>query len=304
MRVSEGDDLDEAVTQVLESLLEIPGVRHAGLALAEGGGRRLRVAVGERDTAPVAAGAKLGWEHVDAYDDVPLTTVLRTGEGVVGALELLDPRHAAFVAGQRGTGIVAVAVLPLTTGGSTWGGLDLRYDDPQRFGPHQLDVLRSHAASAAHRIGVARKLVTPFLPNLDRGVGQPGHAVRLDLAPSPSSPGVARRFARGQLARWGIDSDTTDTAVLCLSELVTNVVLHTASRCHIELCRRRERLVVTVRDGGGGVAGEATDAADDSLRVHGRGLQLIEALADDWGADSGKDGMTVWCSFVTGGAQT
>ena len=48
----------------------------------------------------------------------------------------------------------------------------------------------------------------------------------LVLEDDPRAPGVARRFLRTQLAEWEVGGDLLDTAELCLSELVTNAVIH------------------------------------------------------------------------------
>lgn len=299
MHVRDGADVDTAVGQVLDSLLEISGVRRAGLALTEGGGRRLRFTLGERDSARTAPGEALEWCHIDAYDDVPITTVLRTGKPVVDALELLEERHAAFVESQSGTGIVGVAAFPLKSGDVTWGGFVLFYDTPQRFGPHQVALLELYAERAAHEVGSADNTI-PAMPRIPVSDASHGEVVRLDLDPYPGSVAVARRFARGQLARWGIEEETLDAAVLCLSELVTNVVVHAAARSHIELRREPDRLVVTVRDGRGRAVVTTTGPGPDLLVVHGRGLLLVEALSDQWGSISEGSETTVWCEFATG----
>ena len=302
MHVHDGADLDTAVAQVLDLLLEISDVRTAGLALSEGGGRRLRVTTIDRDTPRAETGVRLEWEYVDAYDDVPLSAVLRTGEPVVGGLELLDEQHSTFVRSQRGAGIVAVAALPLATKGHTWGGIELLYDGAQGFGPHQLELLQSYGLRAARTITLAGVLPSVVPHHLDDAVGEGGEPVRFDLDPSLSSVGVARRFARGQLSRWGVDDDTVDSAVLCLSEMVTNVVVHAGTRSRIELRRHPERVVVTVRDGGAGAdhgSRGSRESGRGQLRVHGRGLQLIEGLADEWGSTCSSAGMTIWCSFAT-----
>ena len=55
----------------LASLSDVPAVRRGGLALTEGGGRRLRFTASDRD------GGRVDWCHIDAYDDVPLNTAIR-----------------------------------------------------------------------------------------------------------------------------------------------------------------------------------------------------------------------------------
>src|SRR3954447_24174487 len=88
-------DLDDVACLLLGGVAGWPGVARVGFALSEGGGRRLRFTSSDRldDGGP-------DWCHIDAYDDVPLTLVVRTGESVLGPLDALAPRFDGFVAGQ------------------------------------------------------------------------------------------------------------------------------------------------------------------------------------------------------------
>ncbi|MEY9838592.1 ATP-binding protein [Streptacidiphilus sp. EB103A] len=92
----------------------------------------------------------------------------------------------------------------------------------------------------------------------------------------------ARRAVRHTVLRWGIPEETVDTAELLVSELVTNVVLHAhGSRTYRIVCQlRQELLTVTVIDHGRGVP-KRRNSPDDA--TSGRGLFLVEQLADDWG---------------------
>ena len=313
MRAGPGGDLDAAVAQVLDLLGETSGVTRVGLALPEGAGRRLRFTSSDRDVFSAGPGdGSLDWCHIDAYDDVPLTTVVRTGEPMIGGLEALDARFAEFVTQQRRLGVRAVAALPLVVEQTVIGGVVLFYEERQRFGPHQVALLEVSAVRAAVQVGQATRQVS-----LDRGlrveeveeVGEDtgaGHAgvasddlARFEVEPLPVSVALSRRFARRHLTDWKIDEDVADTVILCLSELVTNVVMHAVSTSRIELGRRPESVRLSVRDRGVGGAGRAPEPQDDPLSVHGRGLQLVAALADEWGSDTDAAGTTVWCTFST-----
>lgn len=108
---------------------------------------------------------------------------------------------------------------------------------------------------------------------------------RLLLAPLPTAPSRARRFATEVLALWSI-SELTDDAVLIVSELVTNGVQHAATDLELRLELGRGLLRIAVRDdsrftpsfpntdvvpGRSGVVAE--------LRERGRGLRIVRALA-------------------------
>ena len=83
-----------------------------GFALTEGGGRRLRFTASDRSDED-----RVDWCHIDAYDDVPLTSVVRTGEPVLGDRGSLDPRFDEFVAGQPAE-VQGLAAVPLPGIGS------------------------------------------------------------------------------------------------------------------------------------------------------------------------------------------
>jgi anti-sigma regulatory factor (Ser/Thr protein kinase) len=113
-----------------------------------------------------------------------------------------------------------------------------------------------------------------------------------DLDPVPSSVALARSFVREGLA--GLDVDSRDVALLLTSELVTNAILH---------ARTPVRLGVLLLDGGGALVCVADGVAGTpmlSARAHshdrpgGRGLALVEDLADTWGTTTYRGGKTVW----------
>jgi serine/threonine-protein kinase RsbW len=106
----------------------------------------------------------------------------------------------------------------------------------------------------------------------------------------PAQVAEARRF----LAAILDGRPTADDAVLCLSELATNAVIHSHSgqpggsyTVSAELGPRRLR--VEVRDQGG-----PWTPAEDPDDPHGRGLLIVRQLAADWGRAGGVTGWTVW----------
>jgi anti-sigma regulatory factor (Ser/Thr protein kinase) len=101
----------------------------------------------------------------------------------------------------------------------------------------------------------------------------------------------ARRWARAQLESWGVNEQNIASAVLCISELVTNVVQHagTAARVSMELA---DRLLVTVEDTGTWSA--PRPGREDHSASQGRGLALVAAASEAMGHAHGADGSTVW----------
>lgn len=101
-----------------------------------------------------------------------------------------------------------------------------------------------------------------------------------------------RRILRGFLTHWGL-SRLTDVAELALTELVANVVRHVPGRrCVVLILRRPDGLRVEVSDGCPAPPRVTHDP--DRLSESGRGLLLIEAVADRWGTDPNPTGKTVW----------
>ena len=268
---------------------EFPGVHRAGLALAEGGGRRLRFTASERTNHD-----RVEWCYIDAYDDVPLNTAVRTGAPVCGALDHLDARYADFVERQRGTGTVAVAAVPLVAAGRTIGGFVLFFDHRQDFGALQrLELARVGEELGATLRSAQRADASPPTDTTEDRAG-PGATIAVHaMAADPVAVSKSRRFLRRTLENWGIDDETTDKAVLCLSELATNALIHARTGCVVRAVLEQNTLTITVRDAGSPEP-DSTVPLDDPLQVHGRGLQLVDSLVARWGSERDSAGTTVW----------
>ncbi|MEU6945068.1 ATP-binding protein [Streptomyces sp. NPDC046316] len=129
------------------------------------------------------------------------------------------------------------------------------------------------------------------------------HDVRrfaFELPARTESVSRARRLAEERLILWGCAPDIRDTVTLIVSELVTNAVVHTASR-HVvcELREGEEQLRIAVRDEGGLGDPRIRDCGEEE---RGRGLVLVEALSHAWGADSTGHGTArvVWAELAHG----
>jgi anti-sigma regulatory factor (Ser/Thr protein kinase) len=104
----------------------------------------------------------------------------------------------------------------------------------------------------------------------------------------PTSIAAARRFVANELADVG---ERLDAIVLLVSELATNSVLHAASAFRLTIRRTADEVCVEVcDDGGGSPAQQPHHVAAPS----GRGLQIVEALSDQWGVREQPPGKVVW----------
>ena len=106
---------------------------------------------------------------------------------------------------------------------------------------------------------------------------------------APSAAG-ARRFVVSALRREDVPPDRVDLAALLTSELVTNAFLHAGTDTRVTV-RVNHVIRIEVFDAGtGGVS--MRSAGVDATR--GRGLHIVDALADSWGHDDSADGAHVW----------
>ncbi|WP_431677912.1 ATP-binding protein [Kitasatospora sp. KL5] len=126
---------------------------------------------------------------------------------------------------------------------------------------------------------------------------EPGCALhrRLHAALEPAdlaAVGMVRRRLRAALDRWGVPPEAVDTAELLATELVTNALVHTGQRAVFDAVLTPDRLLrIEVRDGVARVPGRRSPA---EYATSGRGLLLVEALADDWGVQLRGDGKVTW----------
>nr|WP_294008076.1 ATP-binding protein [Streptomyces sp.] len=117
--------------------------------------------------------------------------------------------------------------------------------------------------------------------------------------------GRARELFREQAASWGLPQELTDTAELLLSELMTNAYRHAKVPAGREIWARcvvtDDRVRVTVTDASDTLPTPGTASV---YAESGRGLALVAALADDWGAGRRGSGIgkELWFELTLGTA--
>ncbi|MCX4834368.1 ATP-binding protein [Streptomyces sp. NBC_01016] len=113
----------------------------------------------------------------------------------------------------------------------------------------------------------------------------------------PASVAQARAFVTAAMSAWRL-SGRHDDVRLCVSELSTNAVRHAdpaALSFVVRVALDDARVRVEVRDQATGLPDLRQPEAD---AVDGRGLFLLEAIADDWGVThGGPDEKAVWAEF-------
>ena len=108
-----------------------------------------------------------------------------------------------------------------------------------------------------------------------------------ELEPAPHAPHAVRTALRADLTGT-LASDSIDSIVLVVSELVTNSVIHGPGRpIHVQLSAER----------GGTIRGEVRDEGEagaveicEEIREDGsgNGLRIVDALSERWGVYEGS----------------
>jgi anti-sigma regulatory factor (Ser/Thr protein kinase) len=118
---------------------------------------------------------------------------------------------------------------------------------------------------------------------------------RADLGAVPE----ARKALRELLRHWGRPG-RADVAELLTSELVTNALVHTDHDAVLTATVGPRGLRVEVRDFVARRPRLCGPNADDG--THGRGLVLVQSLADAWGVRAHGVGKAVWFELDAGAA--
>ena len=104
-----------------------------------------------------------------------------------------------------------------------------------------------------------------------------------------------RRSLRSLLTTWGGAADAVDDVLLVVEELGANVVDHARTRFQLVVRLTGRVLRVAVRDC---AAGLPHVAPFDPTAARGRGLQVVDKLALEWGFDPHERGKTVWVDLA------
>lgn len=109
--------------------------------------------------------------------------------------------------------------------------------------------------------------------------------MRQELVGEPTSARDARRLITRTLRDWRLDH-LEDAAVLLVSEVVTNAVLHARSELAVEISRSGDVVRVSVADRSPATPLRRRSGLQAST---GRGLGLLSVMATDWGTGPAED---------------
>ncbi|MFG3118779.1 ATP-binding protein [Streptomyces sp. NPDC048197] len=115
----------------------------------------------------------------------------------------------------------------------------------------------------------------------------------------PEAVSVVRRRVRAVLAGWNLTPGLAEDALLVVSELVTNAVVHARPPAVLRLSRAvdgRNVLRVEVTDTGAATP-DGPPVAERCTDEHGRGLCIVTALAAECGTRVHAGGTTRWAEL-------
>ncbi|KAB1990534.1 SpoIIE family protein phosphatase [Streptomyces triticiradicis] len=111
----------------------------------------------------------------------------------------------------------------------------------------------------------------------------------------PEAVRHARRYTRRALRSWGVGA-YTDTALLIVSELVTNALVHTDGQVRLDLTLVNHRLRIAVADNSPRTPIKPTSIGWEA--TGGRGILLVEAMSATWGTVPVSGGKQVWSEIA------
>ncbi|MFC7386329.1 ATP-binding protein [Sphaerisporangium rhizosphaerae] len=125
-----------------------------------------------------------------------------------------------------------------------------------------------------------------------------GRAATVNLVGTRTSVRRARQFTQDLL---GEDHPAVDDAVLAVSELVTNSLRHSRSGevgGTVTLTIRWSDTAIRIEVTDEGSSTNAPRVRDEPEAEGGRGLQIISALAKEWGTSHHGPNVTLWCDIA------
>ncbi|OKK23913.1 protein phosphatase [Streptomyces sp. CB02488] len=169
--------------------------------------------------------------------------------------------------------------------------------DMVRNGPQDLQELADRLCEWVDERGGEDDVAVLLLRRRAAHAPQPGGRLQQHVAQNdPEALSSARHMIRAAVRAWGA-KDRADEVELAADELTTNALMHTDGGAIVTirvLTGAERRLRVDVEDRSSALP-RRRDAGESG--VSGRGLMLVDQLADAWGVESRGTGKCVWCEF-------
>ncbi|WP_297826518.1 ATP-binding protein [Mycobacterium sp.] len=131
---------------------------------------------------------------------------------------------------------------------------------------------------------------------VDRPVADAPRFADITLPRNPRSVADTRAWLDKTLTGWDVNPDTVENAVLAVSEIATNAIVHNAGigDTTITAAWWHGHLRVTVSDPD--LCIRAEHLPDDE---HGRGLLIVTALTTRWGTAKTRTGKVTWFELTS-----
>ncbi|WUJ32466.1 SpoIIE family protein phosphatase [Streptomyces sp. NBC_00388] len=167
-----------------------------------------------------------------------------------------------------------------------------------RSGPRDLQLLADQLCAVVGEWGGDDDVALLLLRRQGLDTPQGGGRLQQDVPQcDPGALAAARHMIRAAVRAWGA-AERADDIELTADELLTNALTHTEGGADVTLRLLpgpNRRLRVEVGDCSSALP-RRRDAGETG--VSGRGLLLVELLADRWGVESRGGGKCVWSEFA------
>ncbi|MEU1530094.1 SpoIIE family protein phosphatase [Streptomyces fagopyri] len=170
-----------------------------------------------------------------------------------------------------------------------------------RSGPEDVHDLADQLIDVAEERGGEDDVALLLLRRRGPGPRQSGGRLQQHVAPGDSEALTeARRMIRAAVRAWGA-AERADEIELVADELITNALMHTEGPAIVTLrvlSGPDRRLRVEVEDSSSALPRRREAGVSG---VSGRGLLLVDRLADVWGVEARGGGKCVWSEFLVPG---
>ncbi|MFF4723840.1 SpoIIE family protein phosphatase [Streptomyces mirabilis] len=167
-----------------------------------------------------------------------------------------------------------------------------------RSGPDDVRDLADRLIDVAEERGGDDDVALLALRRRGPGPQQSGGRLQQHVAPGdPEALTEARHMIRAAVSAWG-GGERADEVELVADELITNALMHTEGAAIVTLrvlSGPGRRLRAEVEDSSSALP-RRREAGESG--VSGRGLLLVDRLADVWGVEARGGGKCVWCEFL------
>jgi len=128
----------------------------------------------------------------------------------------------------------------------------------------------------------------------------PGGTPTAEFVSRPSSVPAARHLVHDDLVGRGLSDRLIEDCLVVVSELVANAIRHArgfptdngSRRVRLGWSVRSEQVWIAVTDSGG--SGRPHVEHPSLVDTHGRGLAIVDAIADEWGVTGSGSEVTVY----------